>query len=156
MHAVLPLYVQFFSRCRSKYNLYLRFRRPASRMNLSRSTFLRLKLTLFRVVASCRAVIRLQEFSTPEVFTSSNLVVHKNPRIGAALGATSTPPRYTLTRPQVHVTTEHITMDELSYAFFKPTHRYTTTHSSHQSNVWTEYRMRKGRTDLHRAWFRQV
>jgi len=67
------------------------------------------------VIAACRAVIRLQEFNRCDVYvhTSSN-VMSPNARLSAAPNGSSKLPRYTLTRPEVHVTTEHITMAEYS------------------------------------------
>jgi len=63
-------------------------------------------------IAACRAVMRLIEFNSTEVFVHSTSTHGVN--TSGVLDPQSKPSRYTLSRsrPQVHVTTEHITMSE--------------------------------------------
>lgn len=69
-------------------------------------------------IAACRAVIRLMEFSATETY------VHEMSKVGAKKGTKpSIVPRWSRrekgmssARPEVHVTTEHITMAEFPYA----------------------------------------
>ncbi|KAF5393982.1 hypothetical protein D9757_000207 [Collybiopsis confluens] len=63
-------------------------------------------------IASCRAVMRLFEFTSNEVYVHSGMAqsgsgphITRNPRISAA-------PQFAMARPEVIVTTEHITMSE--------------------------------------------
>lgn len=64
-------------------------------------------------MAACRAVIRLLEFSPPEVYLHTMSVAGSNPVRQSAPPYTKQ--KYNLTRPEVHVTTEHITMAEFPY-----------------------------------------
>jgi len=65
-------------------------------------------------IAACRAVIRLLEFRTSDIYVhSASAINNSNPaRHGVAPRALSKAHKIALTRPEVHVTTEHITMAE--------------------------------------------
>ena|ERR1700722_11773743 len=62
-------------------------------------------------IAACRAVIRLMEFNGQDVYVQSmGQVSHAQIRSTA-----SRPPKYTPPRPEIHVTTEAITVAEFPY-----------------------------------------
>ncbi|GLB33590.1 hypothetical protein LshimejAT787_0104740 [Lyophyllum shimeji] len=67
-------------------------------------------------IAACRAVIRLLEFSgTSDVYVHSmSNIASSHPQIRHSMAPYVLPksPKYALKRPEVHVTTEHITMAE--------------------------------------------
>uniref|UniRef100_A0A0W0F8J3 Integral membrane protein n=1 Tax=Moniliophthora roreri TaxID=221103 RepID=A0A0W0F8J3_MONRR len=72
-------------------------------------------------IASCRAVMRLLQYKTADVYVHSMSGVPgatstantNQPRQGSlAYSLSVSSPKFTLTRPEVHVTTEHITMTE--------------------------------------------
>lgn len=72
-------------------------------------------LTTSRSIAACRAVMRLLKFSSNDVYVHSVSINNSNPvRQSVAPFALPKSPKY-VRRPEVHVTTEHITMAEFSY-----------------------------------------
>ncbi|KAF5387597.1 hypothetical protein D9615_000197 [Tricholomella constricta] len=86
-------------------------------------------------IAACRAVIRLLEFSSSDVYvhSMSNITSTHPIRHSIAPYALPKSPKYALTRPEVHVTTEHITMAE-----FPPSGAnspYSKSHSHQTSSV---------------------
>lgn len=72
-------------------------------------------------IAACRAVIRLLEFSSGEVY------IHSMPAIANGN------PKYLPKRPEVHVTTEHITMAEFSPSGANSP--YSKNHSHRTSSI---------------------
>ncbi|PFH52681.1 hypothetical protein AMATHDRAFT_74138 [Amanita thiersii Skay4041] len=67
-------------------------------------------------IAACRAVIRLLEFSANDVYIHSLSAVTGSIGVRQSIAPYVLPraPKYALTRPEVHVTTEHIMMAEIS------------------------------------------
>ncbi|KAG6820438.1 hypothetical protein H0H93_000434 [Arthromyces matolae] len=66
-------------------------------------------------IAACRAVIRLLEFSTGDVYVHSMSNIASTHPIRHSIAPYSPrTPKYALSRPEVRVTTEHITMAEFS------------------------------------------
>ncbi|RDB23295.1 hypothetical protein Hypma_009572 [Hypsizygus marmoreus] len=65
-------------------------------------------------IAACRAVIRLLEFSSGDVYVHSMSAITSTHPIRHSIAPYSLPksPNYVVKRPEVHVTTEHITMAE--------------------------------------------
>ncbi|TDL29316.1 hypothetical protein BD410DRAFT_758075 [Rickenella mellea] len=65
----------------------------------------------FSAIAACRAVIRLQDYQPPDYYihSASGMIVTSS---GAARTGQGNPPRFTLTRPEVQITTDRITMQE--------------------------------------------
>lgn len=78
-------------------------------------------ITEDRTIAACRAVIRLLEFSSGEVY------IHSMPAIANGN------PKYLPKRPEVHVTTEHITMAEFSPSGANSP--YSKNHSHRTSSI---------------------
>ncbi|TFK43155.1 hypothetical protein BDQ12DRAFT_166518 [Crucibulum laeve] len=69
-------------------------------------------------IASCRAVIRLLEFSSSEIYVHSTSIVTSSHGARHSIVSPTLPKfqKFVLTRPEVHVMTEHITMSEFSPA----------------------------------------
>jgi hypothetical protein len=95
-------------------------------------------------IAACRAVMRLLEFSSNEVY------VHTTSVISSA--KPQPPKKYTLTRPEVHVTTEHITMGELESSQNDPAKRTSSLDFASTANGSdSPYEKSKSSLDFPRA-----
>ncbi|KAF8639928.1 hypothetical protein AX17_001178 [Amanita inopinata Kibby_2008] len=91
-------------------------------------------------IAACRAVIRLLEFSAADVYIHSMTgIVNGDPsRQSIAPFALPRVPKYALTRPEVHVTTEHITMAEFPTSS-SPSPYDKTDHGHQTSSIILNY-----------------
>ncbi|KAF8076169.1 hypothetical protein FPV67DRAFT_1470606 [Lyophyllum atratum] len=90
---------------------------PAVRSNLilsARPPHSSIPAATITSIAACRAVIRLLEFSSSDVYVHSvsNITSTHPIRHSMAPYALPKSPKYAVKRPEVHVTTEHITMAE--------------------------------------------
>ncbi|KAJ8698062.1 hypothetical protein PTI98_004816 [Pleurotus ostreatus] len=67
-------------------------------------------------IAACRAVIRLQEFASAEVYvhSTSQMSGGNNVVIAARRSMAAAKAKHGVARPEIRVTTEHITMEEFS------------------------------------------
>ncbi|RDB17243.1 hypothetical protein Hypma_001766 [Hypsizygus marmoreus] len=83
-------------------------------------------------IAACRAVIRLMEFSSGDVYVHSMPAITSIHPIRHSVAPYSLPksPIYVVKRPEVHVTTEHIAMAE-----FSATSPYSKSHGHRTSPV---------------------
>ncbi|TFK27079.1 hypothetical protein FA15DRAFT_666815 [Coprinopsis marcescibilis] len=84
-------------------------------------------------IAACRAVIRLVEFRSKEVYVHSAAVMGSNQGSGRPMPPVQVKAtKAHLTRPEVHVTTEHITMAEFPTSGTNSP--YQQTNRSHRSS----------------------
>ncbi|KAL9712472.1 hypothetical protein Ac2012v2_003710 [Leucoagaricus gongylophorus] len=78
--------------------------------------YLQVPAAMITAIASCRAVVRLMEFSTTEAYVHD--MTHVVPQVTKTVPGTTVPCLLSRRgqsqshRPEVHVTTEHITMAE--------------------------------------------
>jgi len=89
-------------------------------------------------IAACRAVIRLLEFSgTNDVYVHSMSNITSTHPIRHSMAPYSLPksPKYALKRPEVHVTTEHITMAEFPSPSSAGDSPYSKSHNHRTSSV---------------------
>jgi len=65
-------------------------------------------------IAACRAVIRLQDYANADSYVHTSSVVGNDVRLTRYVVSTRKPSRYTMTRPEIHVTTDHIITQDIS------------------------------------------
>ncbi|EPQ59554.1 hypothetical protein GLOTRDRAFT_125857 [Gloeophyllum trabeum ATCC 11539] len=66
-----------------------------------------------RSIAACRAVIRLQDYAKKDPYVHSASLIANEVRL-SRYGASVKAPRYNITRPEIHVTTDQIVMEDMS------------------------------------------
>lgn len=64
-------------------------------------------------IAACRAVIRLQDYAKKDPYVHSASLIANEVRL-SRYGASVKAPRYNITRPEIHVTTDQIVMEDMS------------------------------------------
>jgi len=88
-------------------------------LNIVMNIILTVPAAALSSIAACRVVIRLQDFKQPDLYVHSSAnILHGKSRAGGASKST----RFTLTRPEIHVHTEHITMSNFSPSPATPPH----------------------------------
>ncbi|KAL4265636.1 hypothetical protein AB1N83_000189 [Pleurotus pulmonarius] len=97
-------------------------------------------------IAACRAVIRLQEFASAEVYvhSASQMSGGNNVVIAARRSMAAAKAKHGVARPEIRVTTEHITMEEFSSPTevaspYSKTERRTSSSSDDLESVGMPY-----------------
>jgi len=113
---------EIFGRLCWQYNNRFRFLLPQFRMGLTLKFWSRACWPHSgRAIAACKSVIRLAEFGNREVYIHSPSDAAPNVRSRRSgqgpydIGTFVQAPRNRSTRPEIHVTTEHITMAEFEW-----------------------------------------